>query len=131
MSQDTRYSYSGNSVTIFNVKRRGIYRSQTIHSSSHNPGDSGILLTSRVSYRCVYLNGNEKYEDDISFDDGYGSRNGSRDDGESRGNMIVDDGRHGYRSKETSQFLSCNMVETGGDDGICGYRSQTRHYSYH
>ena len=54
------------------------------------------MLTSPVSYRCVYLNVNEKYKDDISFDDGYGSRNGSLDDGESRGGMIVDDGTHEY-----------------------------------
>ena len=47
------------------------------------------------------------------------------------GDIIVDYGRRGYRSKYTSHFSSLNAVETVGGDGRVGYRSQTRHSSYH
>ena len=58
-------------------------------------------------------------------------RNRSRDYGNSRGYIRVDDGRSGSRSKYIIHFYSSNMVETVGGDGRCGYRSQTIHSYYH
>ena len=43
--QDTSHSYSCNHGAGVDVDRRGGYRSQTNHSSSHNPGGHGRLLS--------------------------------------------------------------------------------------
>ena len=58
-------------------------------------------------------------------------RNRSRDYGNSRGYIRVDDGRSGSRSKYIIHFYSRNMVETVGGDGRCGYIFQTRHSFSH
>ena len=48
------------------------YRSQTSQSSSHNPGDHGILLNISVDYRCVDDNLRENIIDGSTGD--YGIR---------------------------------------------------------
>ena len=68
---------------------------------------------------------------DISFDDGDGRRNIICDGGNSRGDIRVDGGRLGSRSKETRQFPSRNMGETVGGERRVGYRYQTRQYYSH
>ena len=77
-------------------------------------------MTSPVSSHLVDEKFHEKEKGDISFDDNYGRINRSCDYGNSMGYIRVDDGRRGYRSKETSQFSSHNTGETGGGDGIGG-----------
>ena len=47
------------------------------------------------------------------------------------GDIKVDGGGRGYRSKETRHFSSHHMVETVGGDGRGGYRSQTSHSPSH
>ena len=46
---------------------------------------------------------------DISCDDSDGGRNISHDDGDLRGDIRVDDGRRGSRSKETRTFYHRNI----------------------
>ena len=53
------------------------------------------------------------------------------DDGDKRGDISVDDGRHGFRSQETSQYLSHNCGEIVDGDWRGGCRSHTIHYSSH
>ena len=53
MSQETSHYFSQNWGTRVDVEGRCGYRSQTSHSSHHNPSDRGRLLTLTVSYRCV------------------------------------------------------------------------------
>ena len=80
--------------------------------------------------RCGY-SGHVYEKGDIICDDGDGRRNISRDDGELRGYIRVDDIRRVYRSKETSHFYSFNIGETVFDDRRGGYRPQTSQYSSH
>ena len=65
-----------------------------MYSSSRIPGDHGILLNSPVSYCHVQENVHEKEKGDISSDDDDGIIYRSCDDGESRRDIRVDDGRH-------------------------------------
>ena len=53
ISQEISHSFSHSQGTGFDVEGRGGYISHTSHSSSHNPGDHGRLLTSPVSSNCV------------------------------------------------------------------------------
>ena len=53
-SQETRDTSCHNCVEIFDGDYRGVYRSQTIHSSSHNPGDRHRLLGIYVASRPVH-----------------------------------------------------------------------------
>ena len=59
-SQYTRHSSSRNCGKIFDVDGTDVYRYQTIHSYSHNPGDRGILSTSPVSLCRVDINFHKK-----------------------------------------------------------------------
>ena len=80
----------------------------------------GILFI----YRSVYENVHEDkiggysghgYENcDISCDNGGGRRNKLFDNGELWGDIRVDDGRRGSKSKETIHFYSHNIVENVG-----------------
>ena len=70
-------------------------------------------------------------EELYQFYDDDGRRNISCDDGDSRGDIIFDDGRLGSRYKYTSNFYYINTGETVGGDGIGGYSYQTSHYSSH
>ena len=129
-SQETSHCSSQNWRTIVDVEGRGGYRSQTSHSSYNKPGVRGILLTLTVSSRRgekETKNIHEKEKGDISSNDDDGQRRyRSRGDGESRGGIRVEDGRCGYRSKDTF-----HLGETVGGGGIFGYRYQTSHYSSH
>ena len=70
---------------------RGGYMSKTSHYSYYNPGDRGRFLSLYFSSRCVDENVHEKDKGNISFYDGNGRINRCRDDGEPRGDIIVDD----------------------------------------
>ena len=56
-------------------------------------------------------------------------RNRSRGDGENRGDISVDYGRHGYRSKYNILSYYSNTEEKIDDDWRGGYRYQTSHSS--
>ena len=105
--------------------------SQTIYYYSQKPGDHVILLNLSVYSHCVHKKVHVKEKGDTSFDHGNGRQNRSCDNGDSRGDIRVDDRRRGYIYKDTSHFYSKNMGETFGGDGRVGYRSQTSHSSFH
>ena len=104
MSQETiHYSYR-NHVTRVDVEGRGGYRYETIHYSSHNQGERGRLFNSPVSFCSAEEGINEKEIGDISSDHYDGRYYKSRENGDSRLDIIFDDGRRGSRSKETIHF---------------------------
>ena len=82
--ENSHYS-SLNCGKIIDVEGRGIYRSQISHSSSHNPGDRGRLLTSPFSSHHVDEKVYKIEKGDISHDDDDGRISRIHDDGESRG----------------------------------------------
>ena len=139
--QKTIHSSSHNSGARFDVKVRGVYRSQTSHSSSRFSEGCDRFSVLSFTFRPVDEN---IYEDkiggysvhgydkgDISCYDGYGRKNISRYDDDLRDDILVDGGRREYSSKDTRHFSSRNIVETFGGDCICGHRSQTSHSPYH
>ena len=139
--QDTRHSSSNNCGAGVDDEGGCGYKSQTSRSSSHFSGGSGRFLC--LSFSSCYVDESfHEYErggysshvsdkGDISCDDGSGRLNISRDDGDLRGVIRVDDGRCESRSIETRHFYSRNIGENVGGDWRGRYRSQTSHSSSH
>ena len=102
-SQETSHYSFQNSGEKFDGDGRGGYRSQTSHSSSHNPGDRIILLclsvASRHFHKKIHVN--------------------------ERGDNSDDDGRSGFIPIEIIHFSFHNLGEMFYGDGRGGYMSQT------
>ena len=88
-SKDTSHTSSQNVVQNVDGYCRGGYRSHTTHSSSHNPGDHGILFCVYIAYHCV----------------NYSLRYNLRVD------IRVDYGRCGSRSQDISNYSFHKYIE--------------------
>ena len=102
-SKETSHIYSHNIGENVGGYCRGIYRSQTIHSSSHNPYEHGRLL--RINGASIHVD-DSLHENERGNSRGYGTRRGSR-----------------YQDTSHSYFQ--NGIESVYGDERIGYRSQT------
>ena len=97
-SKETSHCYFQYFGECFDGDGRGGYRSQTIYSSYHNPGDHGRLLCISIASRCVHKILHDNKRSDI--------------DG--------DDGRRGFMSQDTIHYSFLNNEERADSDGIGG-----------